>query len=116
VKLQKDLILDDQLGDPIENERLWQEVMEQSLVNMRVGCLCGGDRPGCTQTGTPCKNCGKPCTYQPTVNGRPLYRCEWRVLQQGPRGDKERRFIRQLKWYWTCSVCGMEPFYKKSKN
>ena len=98
--------------------RICSEINEQTLAQMKVGCLCGGSRPGCTQTGTtPCKRCGKPCTYQPTVYGRPLYRCEWAVLQKGPIGDKERHFrSQQLEWYWTCSVCGMEPLYKKSEN
>lgn len=83
-----------------------QKIAESSLALNSVGCLCGGP---CKYIGDPCFKCGKPCTYQPTVNGRPLYRCEWRVLQNGPYGYKERSFVRELRWYWTCSVCGMEP-------
>eukprot|EP01039_Chlorochromonas_danica_P008841 gene8838-9748_t len=91
-------------------ESMEAKIIEDTLAQMKVGCLCG---TLCTPAGRPCYNCGKPCTYQPTVNGRPLYRCEWSVLQLGAREEKKRPFIRQLQWYWTCSVCGMEPLYQK---
>lgn len=93
------------------NEDWIQKVAEESIAEMKVGCYCGD--PSCTPTGSPCNKCEKPCTYQPTVSGRPLYRCEWRLLQSGPRGAEERHYVHQkMQWYWTCSQCGMEPMYQ----
>ena len=93
------------------DEDFIREIAEGSIAEMKVGCYCGD--PSCTPTGSPCKKCEKPCTYQPTVSGRPLYRCEWALLQHGPHGAEERHYVHQkMQWYWTCSQCGMEPMYQ----
>ena len=93
------------------NEDWFKKVAEESIAEMKVGCYCGD--PSCTPTGSPCNKCEKPCTYQPTVSGRPLYRCEWALLQHGPHGAEERFYVHQkMQWCWTCSQCGMEPLYQ----
>lgn len=82
----------------------------------RAVCACFPKpcQRGLRNIGVPCKGCGTPCTYQPTVRGRPLYRCEWAILQHGPTSKGHAFFLRNIVWMWTCSLCGTKPILPES--